>query len=222
MTNVFVCKVINEDDDRDAVKYVDIDRLGVFVCNHYFSSFGFHGACFSGGTFSNNDETENNFDITDFTTIKTILTEEDIQAIITFNEEIKKLKYGIEKGDERYNKGIALRLSIQPIIDKLLSPENEELFNEIIEEERDYLKDQYNFTDDDLEQIFDDSEYKDRAVVITVFNNKNDMGREEAFNLGYESNNNEAYLDYDKIADDLLDEYRYITLADNRIVLREI
>ena len=42
------------------------------------------------------------------------------------------------------------------IIDKLESEENTELFEQIIEEEKEYLIDEYGFDEKDIEQIFDE------------------------------------------------------------------
>lgn len=197
-------------EDRDCCAYIEA-RAERFECGHYFSGVGLHGACYSGGDFANYED------------IKTVLTENEYKQLIQFNKDIKELGYGITKGDERYHKGIELCKAIQPIYDKLLSVENEEFFNEIIEEEKEYLMDKYGFDEDDIEQIFDNYylDYRDRGIVGSVFNDAYDLGYETAWSLGYVNNDDlivNRYFDFEKFGEDLLDEEAYIQLSDGRCV----
>lgn len=93
-------------EDRDVCAYID-EIPSTFDCEHYFSGVRIQGACYCGGEFASYED------------IDTILTKREYKKLIKFNEDIKKLGYGISKGDERYNKGIQLIKDIQPIYDKL-------------------------------------------------------------------------------------------------------
>ena len=198
-------------EDRDCCAYIEA-KAERFECGHYFGGVGLHGACYSGHDFANYED------------IKTVLTESEYNQLIQFNKDIKELGYGITKGDERYNKGIELCKSIQPIYDKLLSAENEEFFKEIIEEEKEYLMDEYNLDKDDIDTIFDNYrlDYRDRAVVGYVYDDAYDLGYETAWSCGYVNNNDSImgrYFDFEKFGKDLVnDDECYCELADGRCV----
>ena len=109
------------------------------------------------------------------------------------------------------------------IIEKLKSEENIELFEQIIEEEKEYLMDEHGFSEEDIEQIFDEYylDYRDRGIVGCVFDSVYDLGYEEAYSLGYVDNRNsivERYFDFEKFGEDLLEEEQYIQLNDGRCV----
>ena len=198
-------------EDRDCCAYIEA-RAERFECGHYFGSVVLHGACYSRHNFADYDD------------IKTVLTEDEYNQLIKFNKDINDLGCGITKGDERYNKGIELCKAIQPIYDKLLSEENEEFFEQIQEEEKEYLMDEYNLDEDDIETIFDNYglSYRDRAVVGYVYDDTYDLGYETAWNLGYVNNDDSImsrYFDFEKFGEDLVndDEY-YCQLADGRCV----
>lgn len=196
-------------EDRDCCAYIEAKPMR-WECNHYFGSVILHGACYSGHNFAPYED------------IKTILTEDEYNQLVKFNEEINVLGFGIVKGDERYNKGVELCNAIQSVYDKLLSVENEELFNEVIEEEKEYMMDEYEFDEDDIEQIFDEYylDYRDRGIVSCVFRDTYDLGYEEAYSLGYIERNSvaERYFDFDQFGKDLLEEEQYIELNDGRVV----
>lgn len=196
-------------EDRDCCAYIKTNPMR-WECNHYFGGINLSGACYSGHNFAHYED------------IKTILTEDEYNQLVKFNEEINALGFGIVKDDERYNKGVELCNAIQPVYDKLLSAENEELFNEVIEEEKEYLMDEYGFDEEDVEQIFDEYylDYRDRGIVGCVFDSVYDLGYEEAYQLGYIDNNSvvERYFDFEKFGEDLLEEEQYIQLNDGRCV----
>lgn len=196
-------------EDRDCCAYIEAKPMR-WECNHYFGSVILHGACYSGRDFASYED------------IKTVLTEDEYNKLINFDKAINELGHGIVKGDERYNKGVELCNAIQFVYDKLLSAENEELFNEIIEEEKEYLMDEYGFDEEDIEQIFDEYylDYRDRGIVGCVFDSVYDLGYEEVYQLGYIDNNSvvERYFDFEKFGEDLLEEEQYIQLNDGRCV----
>lgn len=109
------------------------------------------------------------------------------------------------------------------IIEKLESKENQKLFEQVIEEEKEYLMDEYNLDEDDIERIFDkySLDYRDRAVVGGIYDDAYDLGYNEAWSLGYVNDNDSItmrYFDFEAFGDDLkYDEY-YCELSDGRIV----
>ena len=110
------------------------------------------------------------------------------------------------------------------IVAKLESEENKELFERVIEEEKEYLMDEYNLDEDDIDTIFDNYglDYRDRAVVCAVYDDTYDLGYETAWSLGYVNNDDSImsrYFDFEKFGEDLVndDEY-YCQLADGRCV----
>lgn len=137
--------------------------------------------------------------IVDYKDITTILTEEEFKALC--NPEGKDLT---------------------SIIEKLESEENTELFEQIIEEEKEYLMDEYGFYEEDVEQIFNEYylDYRDRGIVGCVFDDTYDLGYEEAYSCGYIERNSvsERYFDFEKFGEDLLEEEQYIQLNDGRCV----
>ena len=206
---VFLYK--DNSEDRDCVAYVDNEPMR-FECNHYFGGINLSGACWSG----------RRWEEIDYLDIKTVLTEQEFETLKQFDKDIHDLGYGIKKGDERYNKGIELCNSIQYIFDKLNSEENQALFEEVIQEETEYLMDKYNLDEEDIEQIFDNYglEYRDRGVVGYVFNSVEELAEEEADQLGYVDNDSIAsrYFDYEQFGQDLLEEQNYLELSDGSVV----
>ena len=109
------------------------------------------------------------------------------------------------------------------IIEKLESEANTKLFEQIIEEEKEYLMEEYGFDEEDVEQIFDEYylDYRDRGIVGCVFKDTEDLGYEEAYSLGFVDNKNsivERYFNFEKFGEDLLGEEQYLELADGRCV----
>lgn len=135
---------------------------------------------------------------------------EDITTILT-EEEFKALCNPDEK-------------DLTSIIEKLESEENTELFKQIIEEEKEYLMDEYNLDEDDIKTIFYNYglDYRDRAVVGYVYEDTYDLGYETAWSCGYVSNNDsimDRYFDFEKFGEDLVnDDKCYCQLADGRCV----
>ena len=202
----------NNTEDRDCCVYIKA-KAERFECGHYFGGVSLNGACYSGHNFANYED------------IKTVLTEDEYNQLIKFDKDIHELGYGITKGDERYNKGIELCKAIQPVYDKLLSAENEEFFNEIQEEEKEYLMDKYNLDEDDIETIFDNYslDYRDRGIVGYIYEDTYDLGYETAYSLGYVNDNDstivQRYFDFEKFGEDLVnDDECYCQLADGRCV----
>ena len=138
-----------------------------------------------------------------FEDVKTILSEPEFNTLCNYNGE-----------------------DLTEIINKLLSEENNTLFEEVQEEEAEFLRDEYALYEEELEAIFDKYylDYRDRAVVGCVFKDAYDLGYEEAYSLGIIDNHMEKsgfdygrYFDFEKFGEDLTEEESYCELPDGRI-----
>lgn len=203
---------LKNDEDRDACAYID-EIPSKFECGHYFSRVTIQGACYYGGDFVAYED------------IDTILTKSEYKMLLKFSKDIEELKYGISKGDERYNKGIELIKNIQPIYDKLQSEEAEKFENNIMYDEKEIMMEEWNLSEDDIEEILDNCylEYKDRAVIGYVYDDVEELAEneiEQCFDVPDFLTN---YIDYSKFGEDLLqDEERYKELEDGRIVVYNV
>ena len=214
MENLFLAKIKNSD-DRDCVFYVE---LSGFECGHYFGGLHLGGACFSGYQEEFRKIVDNDFD-----TLETIYTKEEIQELFRLNDELKSLGYGIEKDSDKYNKGIELLNKIDCMLDKLRSGDNEELFQNVIEEEKEYCMQEYNLSKEQIDDIFNEynSVYQDRAIICAVFEDKEDLFRDCAFNGLIDNVSDELidYIDVESYVDDKILIYDcYYELDDGRIV----
>lgn len=200
-TNV---KGINE---RDVVYYIE---FGGFECNNYFSGFHLNGACFSGF--------EKEFkQLFDEGKIESILTTQDIEKLYDINNKLADLGFGIEKDSDRYKQGIDLLKELDSIKEKLKSKENEQLFNKVIEEEKNWCMSEYNLSRSDIDYIFSEYNgiYQDRGLISYVYNDFDDMVENEKWAFGYEKT---PYFDDEAFGNDLLESDNYIELEDGRIV----
>jgi hypothetical protein len=110
-------------------------------------------------------------------------------------------------------------IDLQPIIDKILSDENEQLFEEVQQEEKEYLKEEYNLNDDDINILFNNYglEYRDRGILSTVWDSIDEASEDEAEQLGFVTKENEIYFDYEKFGADMLEEEQYIELTNGKV-----
>lgn len=181
----------NGTDDRDCVRYIDLENLKE---NHTCidGKFNVYGACYSMSLKEKDADYEN---------ITTILTKEEYKMLCN------------PTGQD-----------LTEIIKKLESEENQELFERVIEEEKEYLMDKYNLDENDIETIFDNYglDYRDRAVVGYVYDDAYDLGYEEAWSLGYVNDNDSIssrYFDFESFGEDLVNNDEcYCQLADGRCV----
>ncbi|MBU5669633.1 antirestriction protein ArdA [Peptoniphilus sp. MSJ-1] len=198
---------IKDSNDRDCIAYID-STPSKFECNHYFSGINIEGSCYSISQFE------------DYENIKTILTKNEYEQLLQFKQDIEDLGFGIEKGDKRYNKGLKLIEDIEPIYEKLKSNENQELFDEIAEEEMEYLKNEYYLNDEDIKDILScyGLDYKDRSIISYVYGDREELGEDYCYNTMNIPAELENYIDYEAIGSDLLLNGDYLELEDGRIV----
>ena len=96
-------------------------------------------------------------------------------------------------------------------------------FEDIQKSEMEYLKEEYNLSDRNIEEILNEytEDFRDRSIVSYVYDDSEEAGREEAWQLGYLDNDSisSKYFDYKKFGEDLVenDEY-FMELRDGRVV----
>lgn len=206
---VFLYKENSE--DKDCCAYISTTP-SKFECGHYFSSVTLEGACYSGHNFA------------DYSNIKTVLTETEYNKLVQFAKDIEGLGFGIKEDDDRYKKGVELCKAIQPVYDRLLSEDNGQLFEEVQEEEKEYLMDKYSLDEEDVQTIFDEYylEYRDRAVVDYVYRDTEELGEEEAKSLGivdWKMNDiTSRYFDFEQFGEDIANDENHLQLSDGRVV----
>lgn len=203
---------LKNDSSRDACAYIN-ESPSTFECGHYFSGVGIQGACYCGGEFASYED------------IETILTKQEYQKLLKFNEDIKELGYGISKGDERYNKGIELIKDIQVIYDKLASIKAEQFEKTIMDDEKEIMMDMWNLLEDDIEEILNDYslDYKDRSIIGYVYDDVEELAENEIEQYCNIPDFLENYIDYSKFGEDLLQDCEmYKELDDGRVVYYNI
>ena len=211
--NIFLAKIKNSD-DRDVVFYINFRG---FECNHYFGGMSLGGSCFSGYYEEFRALVYNNYNA-----LETILTKDELIHLFRLNDDIKSLGYGIEMGSDTYNKGIEIIEEYKNTIEKrLLSEENKDLFKKVQEEEKEYCKEKYDLTDEEINIIFNnyglgykDLGYRDRAIFRT-YDSFDDFVEEQKWDFGYE---NVPYFVGKAFGRDLLENGSYLKLSSGKIV----
>lgn len=204
-------------EDRDCVKYIEKYS---FECGHYFGGGNLTGACFSSSLRSEN---------TNYDEIETILTKEDFDFLLKADKELDDLGYGITENDERYNKGIKIIEEINNrIFSKLSSKENEELFQKIIEEEKEYCKDEYCLDDEEVDTIFEEYNnrygyqlpYQDRAIISYIYEDTEELGEDFIENCTDTRLNDYTrdYFDFEGFGESLAQNENYFELESGRVV----
>lgn len=202
-----------KEDDRDCCIYISTDS-GEFACGHYFSGIHFSGACYSGlNTQEILNDVKNEM-------IETVLNNEDMNELLEIDKALDELSFGIEVNSDKYNKGLECQARIKKWFEKLETDKANNLFKKIIEEEKEYCMEQYNLTEEEVDEIFENYnlDYQDRGIINCIFEDKEELGR-EMFDVYYNSSNDiSKYIDYESFADDLLEDEVYYELNDGRIV----
>lgn len=207
--SLFLAKIKNSD-DRDVVKYIEFEG---FSCNHYFSGLHIVGACFSGFEKEFKYIVEHDFD-----SLETILTQEELLKLFELSDRLHDLGCGIEKGSEKYQIGMDIMKEYEDTIKaKLLSEDNQKLFQKVIKDEKIFIQKRYNLTDNEVDIIFDnyDSEYQDRAIIENVYNDLDELIDYQKKALGYD---NIPYFDDEAFGIDLLANGYNLQLESGKIV----
>ena len=214
MEKLFLAKIENSD-DRDVVYYLDFDGIRK---DGYFSSINLNGSCFSGFKQELLDVVENDFD-----SLETIYTKDEIKQLFALDDELDKVKscINIDK-DKIHDRGVKITNEINCLLDKLRSGDNEELFQNIVEEEKVWCMNEYNLSKEQIDDIFDNykGNYQDRSIIVTVYNDKEELFDEMRFNGIIECSDYLVdYVDKERYINDVLEEDNtFYELSDGRIV----
>ena len=191
----------NNTNDRDCVKYLEFDKdndIRIHIC----------GACFCGLMKENVHEILNNYE-----NLTTTLTKEELTQLFEINNTWI---------DDRTTDNATTLYNIKK---KLESEENAKLFEQVKEEEIEYLHNEYSLDYNDIEKIFNhyELEYRDRAVVHRVWADTYEIGKyyfDECHRYKYGFSPYEPNIDYEKFGREIInsDEKTYIELTDGRIV----
>ena len=116
---------------------------------------------------------------------------------------------------------------VQTIIDKLDSDENQKLLNTIVDRELECLKEEYNLSDNDIDNIKKDLEEKkyflDRKCICQIYDSYKELGEyiiDEFYDIPHNllSYFNTADFAYDVIQEDakfmVMDDYRIVEFYD--------
>ena len=209
MSKLYFLYRLKDHNDRDCCAYIQVPK---FECGHYFGSINLQGSCYSNHNFANYDD------------IETVLSKSEYEELINFNKQIKELGYGITKGDDRYLQGVKLITSISHIFDKLSSFMGLKFQGEIIKDEIEWLMEEYDLNEDDIDHILDEYpyDYRDRSIISCVYDDTYDLGWEEAYQCGlFKSNFSDCinnYFDFEALGKDLCCDEGYCLLDDGRCV----
>lgn len=134
---------------------------------------------------------------TNYSELETILTENEYNLLLSPNE-----------------------VDLTCIMEKLESEENQVFFENVIQEEIEYLKDEFYLSDKNIEEIFMYYflDYKDRSIISAIYDSVEDLAVEiveEFYNIPDILKN---YIDYNSFGENELLENEYIELSDDRVV----
>lgn len=106
------------------------------------------------------------------------------------------------------------------IIEALTSDEAENFFNGIIESEIEYIKDEYNLTDDEIEEIFNNYSlaYRDRGIISYVYSDYYDLAENYIDSCCDVPEWIRNYIDYETFGKDVAEDERFIELESGWIV----
>ena len=209
MSRILFLGRLNNGGDRNCI-YTEHVR---FECGHYFSSIHNKGAAWSGG-----NEIRN----TPYDEITTGFTVEQWARAQEIDRTLSNLGFGIKVGDDRYKVGEALANEWNNMIDSIQGCETEE---EIMADERLRIMDKYNLDDNDLDMIFDYTDYHDVGAISGIYDSVEEFGKEEAYALGVFHGHTDSFteiledcFDYEKFGETLLEDDYAVELNDGRVV----
>ena len=199
-----------KNDDRDCCIYIERPE---FECGHYYSIPRPTGPCYSSDW---GEDGEYDYDYID-----TVLTEEEYDKFRTLIHELDLVRDGLDKDEEKKKLADAKVAELNKFIDEyLLSDKAEEFKKKIQEEEDEYMKEEHNLDDEDMELIHDEygMDYFDRGIVGRVYNDFCEVA-EEYLDGCYDVDDwVKSYIDYDRMGDDLVSDGYFAELSDGRYV----
>lgn len=202
----------NGTNDRDAIKYIEVDRLDKLECGHYFPGIRICGACFS---------QELKLNEIDFDNITSILNKDEFIKLVEYDKNINSLGYGLDKQPEKQEQAHLFFKDIENIIEKLKSVANMDLFDQVQQDEKKFIYNEYNTTPDEAQKIFDayTLDYKDRAIIGAIYSDFYELG-EDTFEL-YDHKTPDFIRDcinFEELGEKVANDEFYYILDDGRIV----
>jgi len=203
---IFLYKLKGED-DRDNCVYIEYPS---FECGHYFHVPSPCGPCFSGGEFA------------DYKDIKTALTKEQYNQFLKLCDELNSFGYGLDKDEEKKAKAKEKADELYNFIQSnLCASEKADKFEKKIQKEEDeWLKEEYGFDDEDIEEIHDayGLSYFDRGIVGCIYDSSYDVADRWVDECCQVDDWIKNYIDYDRMGDNIVSDGDYVELSDGRIV----
>jgi hypothetical protein len=137
---------------------------------------------------------------------------EDVETILTK-----------EEFDTLANRIPITKEMVQTIIDKLESDENKKLLNTIVNRELECLKEEYNLSDNDIDNIKNDLEFKefylDRNCICQIYDGYEELGQYIISEFYEIPNNLQRYIKTEDLGYDVVNEdAKYMVMDDDRIV----
>lgn len=147
---------------------------------------------------------------------------DNVTSVLT-KEELILLNEYINGGDYfGHNDKIDINL-IKPIVEKLLSSENEELHEQIIEEEKEFIKEEHQLTDKDAQGLFDYlydfGDRLDRYSIVRVFDDAYELGEDYVDNTcRFDNDFIKEFIDYEELGEQIINDGYFYELSDGRVM----
>ena len=199
-----------KNDDRDCCIYIDRPK---FECGHYYHVPTPFGVCYSSNWCEDGEY--------DYDYLDTVLTKEEYYRFRTLCYELNLLSDGLDKNEDRKKLADAKAEELNKFIDKyLLSAKAIKFAEKIKQGEIEFMKEEYDLDDEDMENIYDyySEEYFDRAIIGRIFDSSYDVAEESIDNNYNIDDWIKDYIDYNRMGNDIIRDGDYVELSDCRIV----
>jgi hypothetical protein len=127
-----------------------------------------------------------------------------------------------EEFDILANRETITKETLQTIIDKLYSDENENLLSRIVNRELEYLQEDYDLSDDEIEEIKNKVSHKyylDRNCICQIYDNYEELGQYIISEFYEIPDNLLPYFKAEDLGYDVVNEdTKYMVMDDKRIV----
>lgn len=175
----FLYKDNGETNKKSGIGAVTYINKMTFNCGHYFGGGDLQGAGFIGSL---------DLDKIDFDNITTVLTKEEFRVFKEKMEELHNLGYSLDKPERKdlYKKGLEILDFLEcTIYSKLASKTNQELFEKVIEQEKEKTMNKFHFDRNTVDLLYDyykelnyNNQYQDNEIITRVFRNYEEVGEE--------------------------------------------
>lgn len=199
-----------KNDDRDCCVYIERPE---FECGHYYSLPRPTGVCYSSDWKENGEY--------DYDYLDTVLTKKEYNKFRQLVDELFEISGGLDKDEKKKKLADAKAEELNKFIDKyLLSAKAIKFAEKIKQGEIEFMKEEYDFDDEDIENIYDyySEEYFDRAIIGRIFDSSYDVAEESIDNNYNIDDWIKDYIDYNSMGNDIIRDGDYVELSDGRIV----